>query len=801
MSKNTGTSELINYFDLGANGDVGIAGSLDINTILQAGGDTDKFLVSDTGIIKYRTGAQLLSDIGAQGALTNPVTGTGTSGTIPIFTGSTTLGDSIIQANATQVNIVGNGSQLLFDSLGESKTGGIQYVNDFTLQINNSRGTGSVIYLGNENLDFHTNTSSNPDPRLRITDGGNILVGTTSDNGARLQVSGGGTVSGIFAIGTESTGKIELNQNTGNPNIEIFGGAGSNSVGGSAYYRLRDQTNLQSLLLQINASGGLDFWYQYGGTFYNRATVSSTGAATFSSSVTANNNIFLANDGTYGSNYITLGFGGTSNGSNRIFAGTSSSVDGIFIASATGRPISFRAGGGTTDHLTIASTGAATFSSSVTAASLNTNRISSTTSNPLIWNTAGVSDWFLGSSPLGNSTSDLSLYSYGTSSVVLNIVRSTGAATFSSSATVSGSFQSSGTTPYWQFQSTGAGGTGYLGFGASLISGSAATDFILRSDNVLKFAVGNSNSMVINSTGNVGIGTTSPTNLITLQKLGSVSTTPGIDFRGTLSLGGVYDDLDYNSGRIYGTFDSSVYASARVTIATPTGVGTFQDVLTVKDTNVGIGTISPGWMLEVNKDTASSSFGQYPAISVNNPNASGYGGYWFYQGATFKAGIEYFNSTNTLSFYANSGNRMQITASGNVLIGTTTDNGTRLRISGTAHIPVLTHEPTYHGVKILVYGPVTSVNIDLPTEFPLMGLVGGNVWTIFGKYCGFDGGGVEAREFVIARNSSGTWAAANYGPQSQTNASLQSVTGSGSNITINVDSGSYFTVELTVMIR
>jgi hypothetical protein len=68
MSKNTGTSELINYFDLGANGDVGIAGSLDVNTIANATTDTDRFLVSDTGIIKYRTGAELLSDIGAQAA-------------------------------------------------------------------------------------------------------------------------------------------------------------------------------------------------------------------------------------------------------------------------------------------------------------------------------------------------------------------------------------------------------------------------------------------------------------------------------------------------------------------------------------------------------------------------------------------------------------------------------------------------------------------------------------------------------------------------------------------------------------
>ena len=67
MSKNTGTSELINYFDLGVNGDVGIAGSLTLDTIANAVIDTDKFLVSDNGIIKYRTGAELLSDIGVAG--------------------------------------------------------------------------------------------------------------------------------------------------------------------------------------------------------------------------------------------------------------------------------------------------------------------------------------------------------------------------------------------------------------------------------------------------------------------------------------------------------------------------------------------------------------------------------------------------------------------------------------------------------------------------------------------------------------------------------------------------------------
>jgi len=233
MSKNTGTSELINYFDLGANGDVGIAGSLDVNTIANATTDTDKFLVSDTGIIKYRTGAELLSDIGAQGALTNPVTGTGTSGTIPVFTGSTTLGNSIIQSNTTQVNVVGNGSQLLFDSLGSAKDGGIQYINDFTLQIYNSRGVGSAIYLGNNNLDFNISPSTNT--KLRITSGGNVLIGTTTDQGQRLLVQGTGGTTGFTRFTDGATAAMFIGVNSGTPFIHSnnstlsFGATGANT--------------------------------------------------------------------------------------------------------------------------------------------------------------------------------------------------------------------------------------------------------------------------------------------------------------------------------------------------------------------------------------------------------------------------------------------------------------------------------------------------------------------------------------------------------------------------------------------
>ena len=388
MSKNTGTSELINYFTLGASGAVDIGGNLTLSTIANATVDTDKFLVSDTGIIKYRTGAELLSDIGAQGALTNPVTGTGTAGQVTYWSSSSaitgtsnflfdasqrnltidrslsTLGNAITiskgsdsdqawlafkqgggasgtwrlgytgdpydfrinvgsdssigtqalriflatqnvligtgtgdagfkldvggtgrfissggyfsidsngQVTSTQsldvataggrftgmssrgalgaihieqtttgvnggymafrtsdsgsttptekmritgsiVNVVGNGSQLLFDSLGSTKDGGIQYINDFTLQIYNSRGVGSAIYLGNNNLDLNISPSSNP--RLRITSGGNVLIGTTTDAGFKLDVNGTGRFTSIVtSVGLISSSTVRPSSN------------------------------------------------------------------------------------------------------------------------------------------------------------------------------------------------------------------------------------------------------------------------------------------------------------------------------------------------------------------------------------------------------------------------------------------------------------------------------------------------------------------------------------------------------------------------------------------------------------
>jgi Chaperone of endosialidase len=72
--------------------------NLSLSTVANATGD---FLTHSGGVINKRTPAQVLSDIGGQAALTNPVTGTGTTNYVPKFTGTSSIGNSLIFDNGT----------------------------------------------------------------------------------------------------------------------------------------------------------------------------------------------------------------------------------------------------------------------------------------------------------------------------------------------------------------------------------------------------------------------------------------------------------------------------------------------------------------------------------------------------------------------------------------------------------------------------------------------------------------------------------------------------------------------------
>ena len=64
--------------------------------------------------------------------------------------------------------------------------------------------------------------------------------------------------------------------------------------------------------------------------------------ATFTGAVNVKTDkVQIDQDGTYGGSYATVGFGGKTNGSNRIF-GNTGTADGLFLASATGRGIFYK---------------------------------------------------------------------------------------------------------------------------------------------------------------------------------------------------------------------------------------------------------------------------------------------------------------------------------------------------------------------------------------------------------------------------------------------------------------------------
>jgi len=193
-----------------------------------------------------RTPAQLLSDIGGQAALTNPVTGTGTTNYLPKFTGSTTVGNSAITDDGTSVNVIsrtltitrGNYSAFGFEinqqstfAFGSTNGKRVAIITDATAADNGLQFgydtvdktgiiAGSATSAG-AGIDFYTYNGSAWGNRARVTASGNLLVGTTTDNGARLQVSGSASIGGTntyngWIIGSHSNNVGSALYNKGN---------------------------------------------------------------------------------------------------------------------------------------------------------------------------------------------------------------------------------------------------------------------------------------------------------------------------------------------------------------------------------------------------------------------------------------------------------------------------------------------------------------------------------------------------------------------------------------------------------
>jgi hypothetical protein len=204
---------------------------------------TGNFLTISGNVVHQRTAAQTLTDIGGQAALTNPVTGTGTSGQVAYFNGTTTItSESNLFWDATNDRLgIGSATpvykvDLLASSSANSdilRAGMSGVSNGFTVQrvssnfrysfLDGNVGIGTdapsvklnVSNAANGNIALFTNTADadlfvnltsgvtllTPSTgtlafgtlnteRVRLNLNGNLLVGTTLDNGSKLQVNG-----------------------------------------------------------------------------------------------------------------------------------------------------------------------------------------------------------------------------------------------------------------------------------------------------------------------------------------------------------------------------------------------------------------------------------------------------------------------------------------------------------------------------------------------------------------------------------------------------------------------------------
>ena len=156
--------------------------SLKLSSVAAAGGDTDKFLVLDSsGNVDYRTGAQVLSDIGA---------GTGGGDITAVTAGAGMTGGA--STGAATLNVIG----------GDGITVGANEVevavDNTTIQLSNNNGAGTVKAKTAAIADGGTGLATADQIHTFVTDFGYTTnVGDITGVTAGTGLSGGGSSGGV----------------------------------------------------------------------------------------------------------------------------------------------------------------------------------------------------------------------------------------------------------------------------------------------------------------------------------------------------------------------------------------------------------------------------------------------------------------------------------------------------------------------------------------------------------------------------------------------------------------------------
>jgi hypothetical protein len=197
-----------------------------------------------------------------QDALTNPITGTGTANYLPKFTGSTALGNSLVYDNGTNIGIGTATPGYKLDVNGTTRVSGLTILTSGLLVSSYGStiaGGQSISGSSSGNFDFNNgsgggwyfNWTQNGSTAMRLSTGNNLLIGTTTDAGFKLDVNGTTRSQGKLTIttgGAEITGNVVAYtgiQSYGQ--VQIFSAA--------AFQMFNAANNSKASFQYINANG------------------------------------------------------------------------------------------------------------------------------------------------------------------------------------------------------------------------------------------------------------------------------------------------------------------------------------------------------------------------------------------------------------------------------------------------------------------------------------------------------------------------------------------------------------------
>jgi hypothetical protein len=591
---------------------VTIVGTLNATTLVKSGGTSSQYLMAD----------------GSVSTLTNPVTGTGTTNYVPKWTSGSAIGNSQIFDNGTNVTISGtNGGSKLSVYSGAGDTGRVfeaYYGSGANMPLNvginrssgnawigwnayQSTGDTQVYQLANRAAritsygdfvfqvagDGTANAAISWTEAMRIGNNGNVLIGTSTDSGYKLNV----------------VGEVSFSPNTAGKNTFTF----TTNAANDARLLLKSDTTTK---VDIQANGT---------TYFDGGNVAignvNTSDVSERLNVTGNGIAVEATDG--GIRTLIGTFGGT---------------DSI-VGTYTNNNLQIRTNNNSRIFVT------------------NTGDVGIGTTSPgFKLNVVGGNGNQLGLDNTGERFTQLSFLENGSQNSAIWL---------------------DGTDNMFDIYAN-------TSHGIRLKSGGDNT----------RLTVTSGGNVLIGTTTDAGYklyvsGTGTSTNLAVVGNIKAGGTgTSGGEIIASGALGnGNFVSLRHDDTNAYITVTRTVYDGHL--ILQPYG-------------NVGIGTASPAAKLEVSgSEIRLTSGGAYGSIVAYNTGATGGTGFLGYQNgvgnAYFGVAGWYLGNTDTgiiiatdsssrpIRFYTNF-EQMRIAGNGNVLIGTTTDTGYKLFVSGTGKV-------------------------------------------------------------------------------------------------------------------